>query len=875
MTAIRLVLAKFRALFRRGCDDTALAEELSVHLDLLTRDLVREGLAPDEARRTARLRLGGADQVIEAVRDQRGLPWLEVLARDLRLALRSLRHSPLFSVTALLSLAVGVAANTVGFGFLYGYLLRPLPFKDGRRLVSVIASAPSRGVDRFGVNIEELRGVRGLSESFDGAAAVGGASVDLTGGDEPRRLMANIVSPGLHRLLGIQPIAGRLFEDGDARGTGGHVVLLGENLWRTAFHADPQVVGRVVTLDREPYTVVGVVPAAPALNAHADLALPIGPDLLARAGDRRYRLVAHRAAGATIDRVNRELELLSASLAKVNPADNGGVRLFAEDLRTDLLDDRREPVLILYGVVSLILLLACANVATMLVMRSSGRSGEFAIRASLGAGRFQIVRQILVEHAVVTLAGGTLGALAGLWVRDVVLAALEPAPGIFRFDLDAAGAGLLAVVVLSSAFVFGALSAWSVASQVHAIPTGPGRRADTGPGRSRFRAGLAVFEVAAAVFVLVGTGLMLKGALRVASQPQGFDSHNLLTMEVNLPDGGSPDSMRAVRFFRDLVDRVRALPQVASVSAGNPPPYVGWTVAYEAEKAARPADGQRPRTMDAVVMPGYFRTLGIPLAEGRDFGESDATPTSPPVIVVSRTFARSTWPGESAIGRRVRLIPREGGSAPWREVVGVVGDARTSTFAPERGWVYVPHGQPAYSELVLMIRFKGDVAGVIRDVRRLVWNEEPSLPLHWNRLLDDLIAERYWQPRVYSFLSAVFALLAIAVALVGVYAVVAYASARRTREFGIRLAIGSPPGGVWTLVVRQGLLLALVGTAIGMAAALGLMRLASAVFFGVSPTDGWIYGACGALVFAAVLAASAAPAFRAARIDPVTVLRCD
>jgi hypothetical protein len=298
-------------------------------------------------------------------------------------------------------------------------------------------------------------------------------------------------------------------------------------------------------------------------------------------------------------------------------------------------------------------------------------------------------------------------------------------------------------------------------------------------------------------------------------------------------------------------------------------------VAYEAEQSVPVAPEQRPRTMDAVVMPGYFRTLRIPLIEGRDFSERDTSLSADPVIVVSQAFARATWPGERAVGRRVRLARRGQRNEPWREVVGVVGDVRTSTFAPERGWVYLPNGQPSFSELILMIRFRGDMASVVHQVQRVVWETEPTLPLHWNHLLDDLIAERYWQPRVYPRLFLTFSAIAFAVALVGVYGVVAYAGARRAREFGIRLAIGSTPSDVWRLVLRQGLRLAVAGTAIGMLAALGLMHLASAVFFGVSPTDLAVYVACAVVALLAVLLASAAPAFRAARIDPVTVLRCE
>jgi len=876
MTPLRLLLAKLRALVRRGRDDAMLAEELAAHVDLLAEDLVREGMTPQEARRQARLRFGGTTQVAEAARDQRGLPWLETLARDLRLGLRSLRRSPLFAVTAALSLAVGVAANTVGFGFLYGYLIRPLPFTDGSRLVSVLSSAPSRGQDRWGVTIQDLRAIQGRTRSFDAVAAGTIATVDMTGAGEPRRIEASVVSTHLFQMLGIRPIAGRVFTADDERGASGPVVLLGESLWRSAFGGDPGVVGRAVTLDRQACTIVGVLPAAPAWSAWALLYLPIGQDLLAQPSDRRYRFVARLAPGTTIDQANRDLEVLSAALAKAYPDDNAGVRLFAEDLRTDLLDDNREPVLILYGVVSLLLLLACANVATLLVMRSASRSGEFAIRASLGAGRFQIVRQVLAEHALVTVAGGVLGALAGVWARRLLVTTISPTPGPFRFDLDVPAAAVLALVVLVCAFLFGTVSAWSVTRQAFTTQRETVRGTSAGSDRARLRAGLAVFEVAAAVLVLVGTGLMLKGAMRVAAQPPGFDSRNLLTMEINLPgDGRYEEPARIVQFFRGLTERIRALPQVQSVSAGNPPPYVGWNVAYEAEGKAPQAGAQRPRTMDAVVMPGYFGTLRIPLVEGRDFTSRDAEPGAAPAIIVSQSFVRATWPGERAVGRRVRLTRREAVNEPWREVVGVVGDIRTSTFAPPRGWIYLPQGQPAFSELILMIRFNGDVGSVIRDVQRLVWKEEPALPLHWNHLLDDLIAERYWQPRVYPKLFSVFSALAFAVALVGVYGVVAYASARRTREFGIRLAIGSPPSHVWQLVARQGLRLAVAGTAIGMMAAFGMMRLASTVFFGVSPTDLRVYASCGTLAVIAVLVASAGPAFRAARIDPVTVLRCE
>jgi putative ABC transport system permease protein len=874
----------------QGNRDERAIREMADHLEDLTRDALARGMTEKEAEELAMRWLGdpttATSEILSAEPGRLGAlasRWLDHheyemrirggarrlfagVLRDLRFALRSMRRNPLFAVTATLSLAVGVAANTIGFGFLYGYLIRPLPYTDGSRLVSVLAAVPSRGQDRTGVTLQDLRGVQGLTGTFDAVAATTVATVNLTGVDEPRRLEASVISVHLLNLVGIRPILGRLFTADDERGASGPVVLLSEPLWRSTFGGDAAAVGRTITLDQKSHTVIGVLPASPAWNPWGQLSLPIDRDLLAQPSDRRYRFVAHLAAGVPIGRANQDLEALSASLAQSYAADNTGVKLFAEDLRTDLLDDNREPALVLYGVVSLILLLACANVATLLVMRSASRSGELGIRASLGASRFQIGRQLFVEHAVITSAGAALGAGVGVWLRNVLEATLNPTPGPFRFDLDTPGVFLLALIVLSCTFAFGFLSAWSVTRQVFTAP----KRAVS--DRSRVRAGLAIFEVAIAVLVLVCTGLVVKGALGIALQPPGFDSHNVLTMEINLPYGDR-DHPRVVAFFRDLVDSIRAMPQVESVSAGNPPPYIGWNVTYEAEGVPAPPSGQRPRTMDAVIMPGYFRTLRIPIVEGRDFDQRDTDETSAPVIVVSQSFARATWPGESAVGRRVRLIRREGGTAPWREVVGVVGDVRTSTFAPPRGWVYVPQGQPVFSELVLMIRFRGNYESLVRNVQRLVWRSEPTLPLHWNRLLDDLIAERYWQPRVYPRLFSVFSALALAVALVGVYGVVAYVSVRRTREFGIRMAIGSPPSKVWQLVVRQGLRLAAAGTAFGILAAFGLVRLASALLFGVSPTDAWVYVSCGVIAVAAVLVASSVPAFRAARIDPWAILR--
>jgi hypothetical protein len=414
MTRFRIVLAKLRALFRERHDDAEFAQEFAAHLDLFADDLVREGVAPDEARRQARLRVGGSAQLREIVRHQRGLPMLEELVLDLRFAARALCRSPRFAVTAALSLAVGVAANTEAFAFLYGYLIRPLPFADGARLATVLAT-PSRGVERWQLSLSEFEEVRTLARSFDGCAAYGRASVDLLGGDELRRLMAGVVSANLHQLLGIRPVLGRTFVEEDGRGSAGPVVLISEGLWRDASGSRADIVGTAVILNGRPHAVVGVLPVVPdSFPSLTSLWFPIGLGRPDDAGERVFRLVARLAPGVALDAANRELDVLSASLAKARSAESAGVRLFAEDLRADLLDDNRDPVLILYAVVSLMLVLACVNVATLLVTRNADRASEFAVRASLGAGRFRIIRQLTAENALLAIAGGALGVLAGV-----------------------------------------------------------------------------------------------------------------------------------------------------------------------------------------------------------------------------------------------------------------------------------------------------------------------------------------------------------------------------------------------------------------------------------------------------------------------------
>jgi len=862
---------------RKNKMDRALQEELEASLELLTQARIEQGLCRKEARRQALIEFGGVEQVKEEVRHVRLGSTIESIGRDFRHALRSLRRNPLFTAAAVLSLAIGIGANTSVLVFLYGYLINPLPFEQGDRLASILASAPQLGRARWGISYPEFMEIRRESRSFGSIAAWTTSEHNLMGGAEPERVLSASVSGNFFEVLGVKPALGRTFVPRDEETAAPAVVILSQGLWQRSFAGEAAVVGRSVVLNGEPHTVIGVLPAKYAFPNHANLWVPARLGPAADRADRKFRLLGRLAADASIERAQLEMNLLAARFAKAYPKENAGVGILVESLRQDLLDESREPLLIVYGIVSLVLLLACANVANLLMARGAARRREIAIRSCLGAGRLRIIGQLLVESLLLALMGGGLGLLIGVWGRDLFLAGIpNEIPAYFSFEIDLGVVAILTGTTLVSSVLFGlAPAVMATHSDSDAVLPGGDDRTTARPGPVRFRSLLVCLEVGLAVLVLIAAGLMIRGFLRLSAMDPGFNAKDILTMEINLSNAGEREAPDRIAFFRQIIERIRQHPGVASVAAANPLPYVGWPVAYELEGPGRSDPQPSLTAMDAVVTPGYFRTLEIPLLKGRDFDERDDAPIGRPVAIVSDTFAQRNWPGEDPIGRRFRLRPAEGSDAPWMEVVGVVGETRARTFSSPNGWIYYPHGQRPFYELILTIRTREDPLRMIAQVKSLVRSEEPDLPLHWNQPLESLIRDRYWEPPVYSWMFAIFSVLALTMALMGVYGVVAYSVAMRSREFGVRLSLGANRKDILVLVLRRTGYLSLCGIIGGLAAAFVVMRIAAGIFYGVSPTDPTVYACCSIVVATAILLAGWLPARRASRIDPAITLRCE
>jgi putative ABC transport system permease protein len=802
---------------------------------------------------------------------------LDGLFQDVRFALRSFRRSPLFTIAALLSLAAGIGVNVVVFSFVYGYFIHPLPFPDAGRLAAVSTSAPELGIARYHVTWNEYRTLKEANQSFTGLAADEVTDVTLTGGDEPYRVMALRVSDDYFDVLGVEPLLGRDLVPEDARPTDQAALVMTHGLWQRAFGGDPGIIGQTVYLSGEAHTVVGVVPTSAMLSGSGELFIPFREDRLAEIVTGRLRLLGRLAPGVSVVQARQDLERLYAGLAEDFPDESRGKVPVVNSLRTDRMHEKGSQALILYAAVSLVLLLACANVASLLLARGNLRGRELAVRRSLGADRGRLLRQLLTESLLLALAGGALGFLLGQWGRDLMVAELAAGyTRTFTFATDP----LMTLSVLGLVVVCGVL--FGIVPSLLAVREDPSpilRGAGSGFGgermRTRFQSLLSGTEVALAVMVVITAGLALKSYHHIRTMDRGFDPVDVVHMEIRLEGPAYRDRGRVIGFFQEVIAEVKKHPQVVDVGAGNPLPYIGWYQAYEVEGVEAGSEQVPVRAVDAVITPDFFRALRMPLLAGRDFGEEDGRPGAVPTAVVSESFARRNWPGEDPLGRRLRYVPSEGEAPAWMTVVGVVGDTRAGTFLPETGWVFLPHAQIPASEMILAIRTRGDHAGVMDHVKRLVWAREPGLALNWNGILEETVRNRYRDPPLFAGLFSVLSLISLVLAMVGVYGVVAGAVTRRSREFGVRLSVGAHPGGLVRMVVGQTTRTALVGLGIGTLATLGVMRLAAGILYGVRPDDLSVYLLAVALMVLVTLISALVPALRIIRVDPVKTLRVD
>ena len=860
--------------------------ELDFHLAACAQELVAEGWAPADARREAERRFGDVERTRRYCRTQdhggqrraRIGTTLEELAHDARHALRQLRAAPGFTAVALLTLALGIGANTAIFSVVRGVVLRPLPYAEPERVVRVFET--TRAGERSAVSPTNFADWRDQARSFAGLAAITGGDATLTrAGAEPLVVEQQWATAELFAVLGTRPIVGRVFAPGDDRVGAPRIAVLGEGLWRRAFGADPGVVGRTVTIDGEPYDVVGVVPAGAGFPVQGELWTPLELDpaeLPTMRGAHYLRVVGRLAPGATVESAAAEMRAIGARLAQQYPRWNEGEGADVAGARDAMVGEVRTPLLVLLAAVGLVLLVACANVANLLLARGVGRAGEMAVRAALGAGRGRLARQLLTESAVLALLGGLLGtAVAVGLTRLFVRYAPTDLPRLAEVRVD----GTVLAVALLTVVVVGALAGVGPALQSGRVGLDralrEGGRGGVGRGGLRVVDGIAAAEMALAVMLLVGAGLLVRSFDRLRQVDPGFVPEQALSFTVTLPEATyeSPDRQR--RFAEALVARVGALPGARSAGATFLLPLAGGYYGLSVETLDdQPVTIEpQPSAQIRTATPGFFAAMGIRLVQGRGITAADRA-GAPPVVVVNETAARRLFPDGRAIGRRITLGTKRDGVPFGGEIVGIVGDVRQrgldADALPE---VYASHDQWPFRDLAVVVRAAGDPAALASGVRAIVRDLDPNLPVSTLATLEEVVGASVARPRFYMLLLGGFAAAALLLAAIGVYGVISYAVGRRTREIGVRLALGATSGRVLREVVGRGLALATIGLVVGGAGALVVTRLLRSLLFGVGATDPVAFAGAALLLVAVAVGAAIVPARRAARVSPIAAMR--
>ena len=804
------------------------------------------------------------------------------MMNDLRYSIRVLLKNPAFTLTALLTLALGIGVNTAIFSVVDSVLLRPLPVKDSERVVSVWEHSLRAGLDRNEMAPANYFDLRNQNQVFEGVGAFGDQSMNLTGAGEPERLDARIVTANVFALLGMQPALGRTFSPEEDQVGRHRVVVLSDALWRRRFNGDPSIVGRNITLNADSYLVVGVMPPDfffPEREGELWTPWAMEPEEASGRGDHYVRTVARLKPSVTIQQANAEVEAIAARLSNEYPRTNEGLGFFVSSFHEDYVGNLKTPILILFASVALVLLIACANVANLLLAQATSRRREIAIRAALGANRLAIIRQLLVESMLLAIGGGLLGVLGAIWgVQWLSKLAPESLSKLQTVSVDTRVFLFTLGVTVLTALVFGAVPAF------HASRAKPGETLsevgrDVAGGMSGryMRRVLIVSEVALAVVLLVGAGLLIRSFQRLRQVDPGFKTDNLLTMRMVLPFTKYAKPEQRTAFYDELLRKVDELPGVESAGMITflPLSFSGMNFAFSIEGRSAPGDMNLPLAVYRVVSPDYFRAMGIPLQRGRGFDSRDRSDT-PPVIVVNRRLAEHFWPGEDPIGKRLKIGPADSPNS-WATVAGVVGDARQGGLYGDQNFeLYVPYAQERRGFVAprdLVVRTTGDPASLAAAVRETVWSVDKDQPVSNVRTMDTVIATTVSRERFQMLLLALFATLAMVLACVGLYGVISYAVVQRTHEIGVRMALGAQPGDVLRLVINQGMLLTLIGLAIGVAGAFAVTRVMNEMLFGVTATDPITFVAVPLMLGVIAFLACYIPARRATKVDPLVALR--
>ena len=901
MSAFDALRHRLRVLLRPGAYGRELDDEARFHLELEEMQQAhasRGGGAPDDARLAARRRFGNVTRHVEARREAAGLGFLDVLSQDVRFALRSFRRTPAFTAVAVITLAIGIGANAAIFSAVHAMLIRPLPFPEPQRLMKVSLTRPPRGAAPANHDVvwsfPKFEVFRDAQRSFSDVALWTDWQFTVRTGNETDRLRGEIVGSRYLATLGVRPALGRDFLAEEDRTADVRTVLIGDALWRRAFDADPAVLGRTIRIGSTPYTIVGVLPPGfRGLSGRAELWQPLmatSSEELKQPWSHSYWAVARLKPGVRTEAAKAEVRRLGTRIDEVYPdpdvrAAHGAVARELDATRANPLV--RRSLLVLLGAVGLLLLIACANVANLFLVRASARRREIAVRLAVGAGRGRLVRQLVTESTLLSLAGAAVGILVAWWgvrmltalapanVADMQLMSGLGAVGFEGIRLDAAALGFMAVLALATGVSFGLVPALS-ATRPTLLPAL--KEESEPPSRARELRGrnaLVITEVALALVLLTGSGLMLRSLDNLMDVNPGFDANGLLTLRFSRTSAFAPESLPGT--YDRIVDRIAALPGVTGVALGDCPPVSGGCNATILMRRDRPPAKDRtvlPEVGVFWITPEWPTVMRVPLLSGRLFDGRDR-PGAPKSVLVSEAAARRIWPGEDPVGRPVS-VGQGGFDADTAFVVGVVGDVRFISLdeAPVPD-VYLPYAQSPYGRTMLFVRTSGDPARLAPVVRRAVHELVPDFPIYDVRTMDDRAAESMGYARFSTLLLMAFGALALGLATLGLYGVISFAVAQRTREIGIRMALGATAHDVVQSVVRRGALLTAAGVVIGLAAAVGATRLLRSQLYDVAPTDPPTFAAIVVLLAGAALLASWIPARRAASVQPTEALRGD
>jgi putative ABC transport system permease protein len=804
---------------------------------------------------------------------------MTVTLTDIRHGARLLLRTPGFSAVAVATLAIGIGANTAIFSVVNTLLIQRLPYAEADRLAIVWEHNLPRDRKNNVVSPGNFIHWREMNHVFADIAAVGMTfNVTLTGHGEPVELPFQYVSASFFPIVGVQPQAGRWFSNEEDR-PGSRVAVISDRLWRTRLGSDPEVLNKAITLQSQSYSVVGVMPPGFSfLDKTVDLWLPVGLPAEARTPRGRWMMtVARLAPGVSFAQAQQDMSRVAAELTKLFPDFNTGWTARVVPLREQLTGDIRPALFVMLGAVAFVLLIACANVANLLLARATSRQRELAVRAALGAGRARLVRQLLAESIVLAAAGGLAGLAIAWWglrVLRAVVAQQVPIQRLEAVGIDGTVLAFTALASLVSGLVFGLVPAFTAAGRRLNDSLKEGGRTGSGVRGKRARSAFVVVEIALALVLLVGAGLLVRSFIRLMDVDAGFETARTVTMRVSLPGARYPRPELRGQFFQRLFEQIDRIPGVQASGAVSFLPLIGLGSAtgYEVVGQPIPPLGQEPVTDVRVITNQYFKSMGIPLLRGRLFDDRSASDAQNKVIV-NETLARKHWPNEDAIGKRIKISWNDDRED---EIVGIVGDVRHSGLdADVRSTIYWPYARNAYGGMALTIRTTGDTASVVSAIRKIVNQQDPDLALADITTMDEVVSRSVAQRRLMMVMLGIFAGAALLLSAVGIYGVIAYGVTQRTQEIGIRLALGAQRSDVLRMIVGQAAWLSLAGIAIGAAGAFALTRLMADLLFHVKPFDPVTFAAVAAILGLVALLAGYVPGRRATRVDPVVALRAE